>query len=120
MEMIFITTMLESVLLVVILAIIFTAAQFYRKRDKGQAGRTPGLSEVEARAVILTVEETGVYMNHHPLIKLQMQVLPDRGRNFVVEIREVVSYMDLAEFRTGTTVRVKYNPENVRAATLLK
>lgn len=117
MELIFITTMLESVIAILVLAIIFTASQFYRRKRSVTAR---GVSGVEAQAVILTVEETGVYMNHHPLVRMQMQVLPDRGRNFVVEIREVLSYLDLAEYRTGTTVRVKYNPSNFQDTTLIK
>lgn len=122
MELIFITTMLETAIILIMLAILFTVGQFYRKRRSfaGLLSRRHSLTGVEAKAVILTLEETGVFMNHHPLIKLQMQVLPERGRNFVVEIREVLSYMDLADMRTGSTVRVKFNPENVKDTTLVK
>lgn len=104
-------------IVILILAILFTATQFYRRRRIGSRKSRHG---EEASAVILAVEETGVFMNHHPLVRMQMQVLPDRGRNFVVEIREVLSYMDLATYRTGATVKVKYKPGNPREASLVK
>ncbi|MBC7850691.1 MAG: hypothetical protein H7Y31_13200 [Chitinophagaceae bacterium] len=75
---------------------------------------------IEASAILLSVEETGVYLNHRPQIKMQMQVIPEKGRNFVAEAKEIVSIMDLAALRTGTMVTVKYNPANNREIELVK
>ena len=71
-------------------------------------------------AVVLAMEETGVFMNQQPLIKLQMQVTPEKGRNFVVEVREVLTNSDKATIRSGSTVKVRYNPDNLKDTILIK
>ena len=114
--------MLQGIFLLLIMAIIFTASQLIRRRRSRaitSSNSRPG-SPLEAQAVILTMEETGVFMNQEPLVRMQMQVLPDRGRNFVVEVREVLSSLDRSTMRSGSTVRVKYNPTNLKDTTLIR
>ena len=122
MELIFITTMLQGISLLLIIAILFTASQLMRRRNRFRqsAATRKQPSVVEASAVVLTMEETGVFMNRQPLVKMQMQVLPDRGRNFVVEVREVLSASDQAMIRSGATVKVQYPSGNPKEAVLLK
>jgi hypothetical protein len=122
MELIFITTMLQGITLLMIIAIVFTASQLVRRRKSRNARSGDRLANtpLEAHAVVLTMEDTGVFMNQQPLVKMQMQVLPDRGRNFVVEVREVLSGGDRATIRSGSTVRVRYNPANPKDTTLVK
>ena len=120
MELIFITTMLQAVILVIVLAIIFTASQLVRRKNGRSSLFARRSGAIESMAVVLAMEETGVFMNQQPLIKLQMQVLPERGRNFVVEVREVMSAVDQAAIRSGSTVRVRYNPDNLKETVLIK
>ena len=75
---------------------------------------------LEAKAIVLDVELTGLYLNHQAQVKLQMQVLPDRGRNFVTEIKELFAVAELAKLQTGNTMKVKYNPANTKEIALVK
>jgi hypothetical protein len=122
MEMIFIVTLMETAIIVLVLAILFVAVQVIRKRKpSAKVGSKRQVLEGEvAKAIVLAIEQTGLFMNHRPQVKMQMQVIPDRGRNFVVEIKEIVSYVELATIRTGSTVLVKFNPSNLKEIELLK
>ena len=74
---------------------------------------------VEAEAVILKLEITGVMIGDQPEVKLQMRVQPDKGRNFIAEIRKVMERKELAVMRSGSVVKVKYDPNNYRQLILL-
>ncbi len=75
---------------------------------------------VEAEAIVLKMEQTGLYTNKLPQVKLQMQVLPDKGRNFIAEINTVLPGIEPDAIKAGGTVRVKYNPVNYKELVLLK
>lgn len=123
MEMIFIATLMETAIIVLVLAILFVGVQLARKRNPSRklSYKQQQLLQGEvAKAIVLAIEQTGLFLNHRPQVKMQMQVIPDRGRNFVVEIKEVVSYVELATIRTGSTVLVKFNPSNPKEIELLK
>ena len=70
---------------------------------------------VEAEAIILKMEPTGLYVNKQPQVRLQMQVQPDKGRNFVIEI----DTLSPPAVKAGGMVRVKYNPRNYKELLLL-
>jgi len=74
---------------------------------------------VVADAVILKMEKTGLLINNRPQVRLQMKVQPDKGRNFVAEISDNGHITDLALIRTGSVVKVKYNPNNFKELILL-
>lgn len=75
---------------------------------------------VEAEAIVLKMEATGLYINKLPQVKLQVQVQPDLGRNFVAEISIVFSSHDQETVKTGGLVRVRYNPHNYRELLLVR
>ena len=74
---------------------------------------------VEAEAILLHIEQTGVYINHQPQVKLQIKVQPRTGRNFVTEIRDVLPPASRLTLRVGSTLRVRYNPADVRELEVL-
>jgi hypothetical protein len=74
---------------------------------------------IVAEAVILKMEEIGSLFNDHSMIRLQMRVQPDKGRNFIAEIEKVMEKDKLAMIRSGTIVKVKYDPNNYRQLVLL-
>jgi hypothetical protein len=121
MEIVFIATMMEAAIVVLLLAILFVGVQVYMRRHLGMGltKRKPQPGHVEAQAIILSVEQTGLYMNHHPQVRMQVQVMPDKGRNFVTEVKQVVTFLQLGEIRTGGTIKVKYNPSNTKEITLI-
>jgi hypothetical protein len=75
---------------------------------------------VEAEAVLLNMQQTGLYVNNQPQVKLQMQVQPDSGCDFIIEAKEVLTYVDLAQLHIGGTLVVKYNPCNVKEVMLVR
>lgn len=74
----------------------------------------------DADAVLLNLEPTGLYINKQPQIKLQVQVHPLVGRNFVSEVCEVLTPVDLSGLRVGSTLKVKYNPANTKEVMVLR
>lgn len=74
----------------------------------------------EAKAVILSVIPTGKYLKLKLQVRIQMQVIPSTGRNFVVEIKTLLSTNDLVEIQTGKSVNVRYDPLNVKHISLVK
>ena len=75
---------------------------------------------VEADAVLLNIEKTGLYINKQPQMKMQLQVHPVTGRNFVSETKEVVNLMDLHRLQIGGTLKVKYNPANIKEVMIVR
>ena len=75
---------------------------------------------IEADAVLLNIEQTGVYVNNQPQVKLQLQVHPPTGRNFVSEAVEVLSLLDISRLRTGSALKVKYNRANTKEVMVLR
>lgn len=122
MEIAFLPTLAQSLVLAAILAVLFLFGQLFitkgflrRSHKKESASR-----QVQAKAIVLAIEKTGVYMNQQPLVWLQMQVIPENGRNFITEIREVLSSLDLDSIRSGSTVTVKYNTANIKDIVLVR
>ena len=120
--MIFITTLIESVLVIILLAVPFLATQLIRRKKKATSvvWKKENTSGTEAKAVVLAIEPTGLFIEHQPQVKMQMQVIPERGRNFIAEANEILSVFDMATIRAGSTVKVRYNPENMREESLVK
>lgn len=74
----------------------------------------------EANATILTVSQTGLYVNRMPQVKLEVQVQPAGGRSFIAEVRHVLDFVQIPHFQSGRSVRVKYNPANPKQVTLVQ
>lgn len=71
--------------------------------------RTEG---VEGQAIILSMQQTGLYVNNLPQVKMQMKVEQPAGRNFIAETKEVLTFIELSMIRVGSKMTVRYNPEN--------
>lgn len=112
-------TILIAVLALAILYAVFSRTVFPLVQI-GKMKRRLLKEGVEADAVLLNMEQTGLYVNNQPQIKLQVQVHPVTGRNFVSEVREVLTLIDLSQLRIGSTLKVKYNPANTREVMVLR
>jgi hypothetical protein len=89
------------------------ARQNYLKRTLLQSGS-------DADGIVLQVHQTGVLVNNLPQLNIQVQVVPARGQNFVIELKELVSFTDLPMVHPGAKLKVKYNPHNHKQAMILK
>lgn len=118
MEIIFIATLMETTLIVTLLAVFFLSAYIFKlKRNK--AGVSPD-EPVICKAIILSIENTGSFFHGHIQMKIQLQVIPLKGRNFVTEIREMLTPDDIKNMRAGNTIAVRYNPVNKKEISLIK
>jgi uncharacterized protein (DUF58 family) len=64
----------------------------------------------EAEAVILGIQLTGLYIKEIPQAIFQIQVKPERGKNFVVEIKGALPVTNFPKVQAGEKIRVRYNP----------
>ena len=117
-ETLYIAAVLEVVIVVVLLAMLFIAGKLIQYRKKARFRKRP--LRIEANAIILNIETVGAFLNQRAQVKLQMQVLPEKGRNFVVETRAVFSSLDMASMQAGSMVRVRYDPSNPKELVLVK
>lgn len=74
----------------------------------------------DAEAVILDMHQTGLYVNNQPQVAIQLQVEPRMGKNFVSEVREVLSFIDISVIRAGARLTVKFNPDNHKEVMIVK
>ena len=107
---------------VALLAMVFVMGWFFRKNKNAFEfiGRKQIAAPVMAKAIVLSINQTGMYKNHRPQVTIQLQVMPPKGRNFVVEIKEIVSLTELALLQHGSAVQVQYNPHDVKEVALIK
>ncbi len=77
-------------------------------------------SSIDADAIILSVQLTGLCVKNEIQAIIQLQVLPERGKSFVSEIREMLSATDFTRLQPGTRIVVKYNPYNHKDVTIPK
>ncbi|MBP7558189.1 MAG: hypothetical protein KA821_18070 [Chitinophagaceae bacterium] len=122
MYMLWVMTFPEAIgILIVMLLIVVLLLTRWRKRRVLQLAR-PSLisSEIVANARLLTLEQTGVYMNRQPLMRIKMLVMCKHAGDFVLEIREVLSAREIVQLQKQVYVRVRYNRANPEKAALIK
>lgn len=67
---------------------------------------------VAAKAQILKVWQTGMYVNEQPQLGMVLNVMPDNAAAFQVEAKKVVSFIQIPQFQPGAMLEVKYDPAN--------
>lgn len=70
---------------------------------------------VTLEANIVSVKETGTYINEQPLVNMQLQFQYD-GRNIEKAVKTVVSYTQIPQ--TGQRIAILYNPKKKKAMLL--
>lgn len=113
----FMQVVITLVCLLIVLPLILMIIRKYRRTGK-IIQRTK--FRQEAKAIILSIELTGLVVSQQTQVKLQLQVLPEKGRNFVAELKELFAIHELVALQTGDAVKVKYNPANNREIALVK
>jgi len=115
------TSVLISILIIVLpAAIVFIAGKILISHIRAwRIFRQPGGHGTEADATILNVRHTGRFRSKLPRVKMVVQVKPVGARSFVVELKQIIAFEQIPQFRQGRIVRVKYNPDNPKQITLL-
>lgn len=110
---------LVSSLAIVIVYAVLSWTIIPRMRQAG-SNRRLTRNGTEAEAIILSIERTGRYVNNEPQVRLVLKVQPITRNNFVTEVSEVLTLIDLSQLRTGTVLKVRYNPANTREVMLVR
>ena len=69
-----------------------------------------------ATARIVSVNDTGTYINHQPLAHITLEVQRDDGSPFQAETERILGYSQLSRFQAGATVNVRYDPDTLETA----
>ena len=77
-----------------------------------------GANRIQAEAIVLSINKKQSYPNNHLQVVLQMQIEPDKGRNFIAEINQVMSVTDFENLSEGKRINVMYNPSNLKEVIL--
>jgi hypothetical protein len=73
----------------------------------------------EADAVVLSISQTGGYVNKRPIVRLQVQVHPEAARSYIAELRYSIDYAQIPQLGCGSQIRLKYNPANPKQVALV-
>ena len=65
---------------------------------------------MHATAEVLTIADTGALINFNPVVKMNLNVTPQFGQAFQVEVETAVSKIAIP--RVGDKINIKYNPAN--------
>ena len=69
---------------------------------------------IAAEAIVLSVTIEDSKENEMLVVILQIQVQPEKGRNFVSEIRECLRPSTIDRLNVGSRISVIYNPANFK------
>jgi len=75
---------------------------------------------VEARAIILKVEDTGNRFNDNPEVVFTLEVHRDGKGAYQTEHKRVYSVVDLLNYPKGTEVTIKVDPEDSTSLVIIE
>ncbi|MEO8769797.1 MAG: hypothetical protein ABI402_06925 [Ferruginibacter sp.] len=77
-------------------------------------------ASIDADAIILSIHLTGICIKDEIQAVIQLQVLPEMGKSFVSEIKEMLSAIEYTQTQPGIKIRVKYDPRNFKEMVILR
>jgi hypothetical protein len=66
------------------------------------------LKSQEGLAIVLEMQQICMLVNDCIKIKLQLQILPETGRNFVLETNHVVTKKMIDNYKCGNKLKIKF------------
>lgn len=95
-----------------LLAIILPALYFsFAPELRRQSERKTLLAEgQDATATIVSLADTGNTFNDNPEVEIRLVVHPEGAEDFQVDINQVIGAVELANYRAGAEVTVKFDP----------
>ncbi len=94
-----------------IIGLVSTLLWFVFLRDMWRDRRVLKTGE-PATARVLQMFETGITINDNPVVKLELEVTPQRGSTFVTMSKTLVSRLNPMMYGPGTVVSVKIDPQD--------
>ena len=94
------------------LAITIGVTWFAMRFVRNMLGQDRSVIEngIPARAKILSVQQTGVMLNHQPQILFDLQVQPPGGALYRAQAKAIISMVNIPQFQPGAEVTVMIHP----------
>lgn len=67
---------------------------------------------IPAKAIILSIIDTGGYYNDRPQVKMILEVRPENQEPYETEIKMFISPVYLPQYQPGAHLKVLYDPKN--------
>lgn len=69
-----------------------------------------------ATAKVVSLSQTGTYINRNPMVRIVLEVQPPHGSPFHTETERLTTLVDLPRLQPGTSVSVRYDPDTLDVA----
>src|SRR5437773_4328566 len=73
---------------------------------------------VSAKADVLQIWDTGMTLNHDPVVGFLLRVYPDNGASFEAKTKAPISRLDVPRVQPGSHVPVVYDPKDPQRVAL--
>ncbi|MCB5944400.1 DUF3592 domain-containing protein [Acidocella sp. KAb 2-4] len=107
----------EAILIAAVAAVLVCVALLLVIRP-GRGQGSVLADGVEARATVLSVQDTKTRAHGNPVALVRLDVLPPDGANYEVVVKQEVTRRNALMLAPGQVVWVRFNPEN-RAETVI-
>ncbi|MEO7523047.1 MAG: hypothetical protein ABIT58_03075 [Ferruginibacter sp.] len=78
------------------------------------------VNSIDTDAVILNIQLTGVCIKSEMQAIVQLQVLPERGKSFVIEVKELFTAAEYTQVSPGSKILVKHELRNHKEVLIIK
>ena len=99
---------------VIILAFVFSVMRMSGSGTKLPAGKRA--HTVQTLAFIRSIEQTGIFINDHPKLQLELDAIAEDGSAFQTSLRKVIPMTMLSLLKPGVAVPIVYCPDSPGAA----
>lgn len=67
-------------------------------------------SGAPAQGQIVSVQQTGTYINHQPQVQIVVYVTPPGGQPYQAQLLKILSMVEIPQYQPGMQVQVRYDP----------
>lgn len=108
----------EKMVPIVMVPIVLVIVVFAMRPLMHQAFPPSIKNGITADAEVIDVRDTGTTINNDPLVALQLEIRPSMAAAFQVELKTLVSRLEVSQYRPGCKAVVLYDPANPRRMVL--
>jgi hypothetical protein len=72
------------------------------------------MNAIHGEAIILSREQTGMYLNNQPQLRFQLKVSLPGQEPYQIEHKQVLNLLDLGSFSNGAKIQVLVDPRDIK------
>jgi len=65
---------------------------------------------------VVSVAQTGTYINNNPVVRITLEVTPSDGRPFQAETEKLINQIQIPQYQPGAVLPVRYDPDTQEVA----